>query len=863
MKRPLDLSISQRLTIGFGFILIVIAVFVGLTVHWHTRSANAQDALVQRIIPLGKQADALENSIFRVAVSVRSYLLAPSTERMQQYLHDTTRAREALQRLGDQPKEADGVALFQQIEPLVSTYLRDSNRIIDKAVANPGEERQLAATREMVIAQIRAFTNLQDRKHSVALSEVQNARENVATGLVIASILAALLFFVIARLTAKSVREPVERLLRITSALEAGDWKPALALARTNNREADAAHNEILQLGRAFGTAATALEQREQRIRADARVAAAAASSLDKEQIAKSALQQLVEHAHADVGVMYWRDQGSDLLQPIAQHALNEQIGSVRIGDGVPGLAARDYRTVVTRDIPRDTSFRIKLGYDEAPPRVVVAVPIVFREKLQGVLLVASLRDIDDNALSFLNGAGVQLGIGFQNVRAFEEIERLLADVSDKNLFIQAQNEELQAQNEEIQAQSEELQAQSEELQSQSEEIQAQNEELRQQTEELLDRTQQLSEAGERKNEFLGVLAHELRNPMAAITNSLMIAKRTTPGSAPSARAQAVIERQAQHLIRLVDDLLDITRISRGKIEIQRERLDLIKIVRDCIEDQRLSLEQKDLMLAVDLPKTPVWIDGDSARLCQIFGNLLNNALKFSDGDKQIDVILKADQKTRQVELRIVDRGIGIEPELLPRLFEPFMQGNVTLARSSGGLGLGLALVKTLVELHHGSVKVRSDGRGAGSEFIVRLPLQDAPATAKTVPLTKNASADTKRRRLLIVEDNADVALSLRELLELDGHEIAIARNGLEGIELAATFRPQAILCDIGLPDMDGYELVRRFRASKHLRDTLLIALSGYTSEADKKLAKQSGFDSHLAKPPNLDHLREVLAQIA
>jgi signal transduction histidine kinase len=282
---------------------------------------------------------------------------------------------------------------------------------------------------------------------------------------------------------------------------------------------------------------------------------------------------------------------------------------------------------------------------------------------------------------------------------------------------LHAQNEELQAQNEEIQAQSEELQAQSEELQAQHEEILAQNEQLRQQAAEL-------GEADERKNRFLGVLAHELRNPMAPISNSLALLKRAPPGSEQALRAQAMIDRQARHLIRLIDDLLDITRISQGKIRLQREELDLAEIVRACLEDQQAGLAEGERDLRFDAPAQPVRMWGDRTRLSQVVGNLLSNAVKFTDRGSRISVALKVGAGGSPATVSVADDGIGIEPGLLPQLFEPFTQGAAGLERANGGLGLGLSLVRALVELHGGTIEARSDGPGRGAEFSVRLPLE-------------------------------------------------------------------------------------------------------------------------------------------
>jgi signal transduction histidine kinase len=282
---------------------------------------------------------------------------------------------------------------------------------------------------------------------------------------------------------------------------------------------------------------------------------------------------------------------------------------------------------------------------------------------------------------------------------ALEQRER---DLRAKNLKIQSQNEELQAQREELTSQNEELVRQGNELRAHSD---------------------ALAEANERKSHFLGVLAHELRNPLAPISNSINILKRVPPGSENAQRAQAVIERQTRHMIRLIDDLLDITRISQGKIRVQSEPMDLLDAVRNCIEDQTSTLEKGNLNLALDLPDEPLRIRGDYTRICQVFGNLLSNAIKFTNAGGTIRVSARADATTREAVLDVQDNGIGLDPALIPQLFQPFSQGANAYTHTNGGLGLGLALVNALAELHGGSVTAQSSGPDEGSQFTVRLPL--------------------------------------------------------------------------------------------------------------------------------------------
>lgn len=368
-----------------------------------------------------------------------------------------------------------------------------------------------------------------------------------------------------------------------------------------------------------------------------------------------------------------------------------------------------------------------------------------------------------------------------------------------------------------------------------------------------------LKEADRRKNEFLAVLSHELRNPLAPITNSLHVLDRTAPGSQQARRAQAVIRRQAGQLSRLVDDLLDVTRITRNKIPLQRRRLELASLVQRTVEDHRSLFENDGVRLTLTHSPGPVFVNGDANRLAQVLGNLLANAVRFTPRGGSTSVSLSACTSTSRAELRVRDTGVGLAPEMLARLFQPFMQADSTLDRSKGGLGLGLVLVKGLVELHGGEVSVRSEGLGHGAEFLVRLPLDLAEAP---VARAGHAGEQRRRRRVLIIEDNVDAADSLREVLLLGNHEVEVAYSGPEGLAKAKELRPEVVLCDIGLPGMDGYQVARAFRADALLEGTFLVALSGYALPDDLQRATEAGFERHLPKPPSIEKLEELLAGI-
>jgi PAS domain S-box-containing protein len=368
-----------------------------------------------------------------------------------------------------------------------------------------------------------------------------------------------------------------------------------------------------------------------------------------------------------------------------------------------------------------------------------------------------------------------------------------------------------------------------------------------------------LRAADRRRSDFLAVLSHELRNPLAPITNSLFILDRAVPGGDQARRAHAVIERQVGQLARLVDDLLDVTRVTRNKIQLQRQRLELNELVRRTLEDHRSEFEKSEISLELTPADALVYVLADWHRLAQIIGNLLQNAAKFTGRKGVVRVAVSVAAPERRAVVRVADTGVGIAPETLSRLFEPFSQADATLDRSKGGLGLGLALAKGLVDLHGGEVTAHSEGLGKGAEFVVRLPLDlsDAAEAQASRPVEER-----RPRRVLIIEDNIDAADSLSEALAFGEHEVTVAYNGPEGLERARELKPEVVLCDIGLPGMDGYEVARAFRKDESLRGTYLVALSGYALPEDLQRAAEAGFDKHLSKPPSLEKLEKVLAEL-
>jgi PAS domain S-box-containing protein len=371
--------------------------------------------------------------------------------------------------------------------------------------------------------------------------------------------------------------------------------------------------------------------------------------------------------------------------------------------------------------------------------------------------------------------------------------------------------------------------------------------------------TEALQQADLRKNEFLGVLSHELRNPLGPIQNALYIIDSAPPDGEQAHRAKQVIARQVTHLTRLVDDLLDVTRISRGKIQLRRTRVDLTELVRRAVEDHRTIFATREIALSLRLDAGPLWIDADATRLDQALGNLLQNAAKFTNAHGHVAVTVESDGCLATV--RVADDGVGISAELQPHVFEPFRQADESLHRSLGGLGLGLALVKGLVEMHGGRVELRSEGVGRGAEFTLSLPLSaDAALHAEAAPSRRDAPV---RQRVLVIEDNLDAAETLKEVLEMNGQDVvALAYDGQDGVAKARALQPDIVLCDIGLPGFDGYEVARQLRVDPGLAATL-VALTGYARPEDQRRAIESGFDHHLGKPVDIAQLQAVLARVA
>lgn len=370
--------------------------------------------------------------------------------------------------------------------------------------------------------------------------------------------------------------------------------------------------------------------------------------------------------------------------------------------------------------------------------------------------------------------------------------------------------------------------------------------------------------ADQRKDEFLAMLAHELRNPLAPIRHAVEVLQLDESSPADEQHAREIISRQVSHMARLIDDLLDVARIARGKIQLRTEPTDLVSIVRQTAEDYRAMLTGGGLQLELQLTSQPLIVQGDPVRLAQIVGNLLHNAGKFTPAGGRITLTARAETSGSSATVSVQDTGAGIEAAELARLFEPFSQANQSLDRGKGGLGLGLALAKGLVELHGGSIAAESCGLAQGASFHVRLPLSMHPIP-REAPRRQDASPSVvNAMRILVIEDNRDAARSLQLLLSRLGHEVAVAYDGESGLLSARDMRPAVVVSDLGLPgDIDGFALARQLRADPSFQDTYLIALSGYGQDEDRRKAEAAGFDHHLVKPVDFAHLSQVLLAIS
>ncbi len=377
----------------------------------------------------------------------------------------------------------------------------------------------------------------------------------------------------------------------------------------------------------------------------------------------------------------------------------------------------------------------------------------------------------------------------------------------------------------------------------------------------ILQQTEELQDADRRKDEFLAMLSHELRNPLTPIASAAYLLGRQESQTPIQQEAAAIIARQVAHLTRLVDDLLEVSRIATGKLGLRKEPIELIGTVAGAVEALRSLLDERRHEFNASLPAEPIWLEGDASRLVQVVSNLITNSAKYTEGSGKISLTVQRDGD--EAVLRVRDSGLGIDAQLLPRVFDLFTQADESLARPQAGLGVGLALVKTIVELHGGTVEAHSDGIGQGSEFIVRLPTVPPPA-GRSAPASGEPKASTGRAlRVLVVDDNEDVTRLFQVILQTAGHVVRRAHTGRQALEIAPAFRPDVVLLDIGLPGPDGCQIAGMMRQDPLLQNVVLLAVTGYGREEDRLRSRDAGFDHHLVKPVDPDDLEQLLADIS
>ncbi len=367
---------------------------------------------------------------------------------------------------------------------------------------------------------------------------------------------------------------------------------------------------------------------------------------------------------------------------------------------------------------------------------------------------------------------------------------------------------------------------------------------------------EELREVDRRKDQFLAVLGHELRNPLTAIISASEYLEDHKSEDPVIDRVQRILWRQSRQMKRLIDGLLDVSRITRGKISLDKKRVDLLAVLRGLMEDHSEKLSQRNVEVRIGAGNLHMWVEADPVRLGQVFDNLLMNAIHFTESSDTITI--GAERVDDTAEVVIADTGQGIDAELLPVIFEPFQQASPDMARTNGGLGLGLALAKGLVELHGGEIEARSAGEGHGSQFVVRLPLQEAPAPAEPDEAVETQTC----RDILLIEDEPDVAEVLTLIISRVGHAVRVASTAQEGLEMARHDRPDLIICDLGLPGVSGYELAEMVRADESLGDIPLVALTGYGGETIRGRALEAGFDEHVTKPVSMDEMAEVCKRV-
>ncbi|WP_242372710.1 hybrid sensor histidine kinase/response regulator [Anaeromyxobacter sp. SG26] len=853
----LDLGIGARLALGFGVVLAIVVVTLGSTFAWYHQLERLQRHQAEGM-ELSRGAAALEVAVLDRAVATRRFAITRSVEHFDAAAAAAQEARRALselERRGAVPgRGAEDAAV------LLESFLVSGDRFLERvkdgadATALLQPEAEMTTRRDRLAAAVKRLEGTIEAELGRASASASAAREALVLRTILAAVLALLAAASVATLTTRAVRTPATELVSAARALADGDHGPALALAPPAPAAPGprpAVRDELRELARTFASAAAALKERERRLSSDARLSRALAATIEPESIARDALSEVVGYAGAELGAVYLADEGS--LRPIATFALPAEAAGR--GEGLPAQVVVSGTTLRVNAIPAETPFRVRFGFDEVPPRSLVATPLPFQGRTMGVLLVGSVRELGDAAAEFVEAAAPRLAIALQSALAHRRAVHLAAELQDRNERLQAQNEEIQSQSEELQAQSEELQAQSEEIQAQNEELLAQNEELNRSGAELRRGREELARVDQLKDEFLAALSHELRNPLASI--SAAVQQLDCADAERGGKRRATIAHQTRRLARIVDDLLDVTRINKNKLELRRAPVDAARIVADAVDAAAHAFAGAGVELVATTGE-PVPVHADAARLEQVVENLLSNAQKFTPPGGRVQVSVEREETDAVIRVR--DDGIGMPPDVRARVFDLFFQGARAAGRHQNGLGVGLSLVKRIVEMHGGTVTCASEP-GAGTEFTVRLPAAP-PGTEVTAAPVRPGRRDARPLRVLVVEDNDDFAFLLEDALTGWGHAVTLVHRGEEGLALAAAGGYDVILLDVGLPDLDGYEVARRIRQAAPAPRAPIVAMTGYGRPEDAARAAEAGFDVHLVKPVDLDRVEALLAEL-
>ena len=750
-----DLGVRQRLFIGFGILLGLLALELSYTFAWFQRLDHLRDALYDDVGPRAEAASRLERAMLYRAVLIRDYRQTRDAKYLRAQTDAFEEARSALRDIDALSRRPEGRAIVNEMKPLAETYVGATETLLESIKSDASAERVTAAeieavdAREKVLAVARRFSEYQKRKLEKINAGVDAAQSKMSWGLPCLGLLMLGTILLTAFVVARAVANPVHALLAAARSLAKGDYRRALALdpgTDASGAGPSQRHpNELRELAGAFAHAAARLQQREAALAADVQLSGIFSTRLAVNELADNALRAIAVLARAELGAVYVLDEGRSTLQRAASFPLDVHAPALAVGEGIPGQAALQRSLIHIRDIPPDTPFRVRLGIDDLPPKAILAVPALLRSRVHGVIVLASLREFTDEGVRFVQHAANLLAPSLANAVAHREVLRFRAALQQKNEQLKSRNEEMQVQREEIQAQNEELQAQRDELHDRGEQ--------------LREAVEASEKADRRKDEFLAILGHELRNPLAAIDHAVRILERRAPASL--SKPVSIASRQARRLARLVDDLLDVTRIAQGKLVLEKRPVDLGQILRQAIESSRGFMEMRRHEPSITIGEGDLGVEGDPARLEQVICNLLHNAAKFTEPGGAISAAVES--TADRVVLRVKDTGIGIGGELLPRVFDIFTQGAPSSSRQEG-LGVGLSLVRGLVDMHGGHVEAVSEGPGRGSEFVVSLPRIDPQRAQCGQPASEAESP--RSLRVLVVDDNPDVADSLAELVE-------------------------------------------------------------------------------------------------